>query len=160
MSHPNYINNNIIVDVIPSRRNLAPRNIVRGYIGLMVNPMKGTQVRRNIIYSTRKDYPPIIEHLLYGTGPEPRLRDADADYNLYWCETDPEWGQRHLKAQQPFGVEAHSLSADPQFVDVARGDFRLKTNSPAWKLGFEAIDISNMGLRRGHPYYHSRTKGN
>jgi len=50
-------------------------------------------------------------------------------------------------------VEIHSLCADPMFVDIAKGDLRLKPESPAWKLGFQRIDASSIGLLPNHPYY-------
>ncbi len=45
------------------------------------------------------------------------------------------------------GIDAHSLAADPHFMDPANGDFLLKPNSPALKLGFVPIDLSKIGLR-------------
>jgi hypothetical protein len=74
------------------------------------------------------------------------LRDCQADYNLYYCAADPEWGKRHLDAQQKFGIEGHSVSEDPLLTEIASGDLRLKPNSPALKLGFEPIDLNNVGL--------------
>jgi hypothetical protein len=47
----------------------------------------------------------------------------------------------------------HSLSADPMFVAVDRGDLRLRPESPAWKLGIKTWDISTAGLLNEHPYY-------
>ena len=44
--------------------------------------------------------------------------------------------------------DANSIVADPLFVDVDNGDYRLKPDSPALKLGFEPIDISRIGVRR------------
>jgi len=48
-----------------------------------------------------------------------------------------------------FGIEQHSLEADPQFTDPAKDDFalRLSNGSPARKLGFEPIGISQAGPR-------------
>ncbi len=34
----------------------------------------------------------------------------------------------------------------PGFVDAAQGDFRLKDDSPAWKLGFQRIPVEKIGL--------------
>ena len=34
------------------------------------------------------------------------------------------------------------------FVDPANGDFRLRPDSPALKLGFVPIDLSKIGLRQ------------
>ena len=38
------------------------------------------------------------------------------------------------------------LDQDPLFVDAAHGNFRLKAESPAFKLGFLALPLSKMGL--------------
>ncbi|MCC6444225.1 MAG: right-handed parallel beta-helix repeat-containing protein [Armatimonadetes bacterium] len=35
---------------------------------------------------------------------------------------------------------------DPGFVDASIQDFRLKKDSPAWKLGFKAIPVEKIGL--------------
>lgn len=37
---------------------------------------------------------------------------------------------------------------DPRFVDRVRGDWRLRPDSPAWRLGFRPIPIERMGLQR------------
>lgn len=69
------------------------------------------------------------------------------DYNLYWNTrgepvmfkkwTFDEWQKR--------GQDVHSLIADPLFTDPGNGDFSLKPESPALKLGFKPIDISAVG---------------
>lgn len=51
-----------------------------------------------------------------------------------------------LKKQQGDGVDLHSVAADPLFVDPANGDFRLKPDSPALKMGFVPFDMSKVGL--------------
>ena len=38
------------------------------------------------------------------------------------------------------------MDGDPGFEDVKKGDFRLKKNSPAWKLGFQPIPFEKIGL--------------
>jgi len=37
------------------------------------------------------------------------------------------------------------IQGDPGFVDAAREDFRLKPDSPAWKLGFRPIPFDQIG---------------
>jgi hypothetical protein len=149
----NHIVNNIIADLLPSRRPIRPERMVRGYIGLEVNPVTGSRIQRNIVVSRRKDCPAVLQDRRYGTGGEPLLRECKADYNLYHCFEDPGWGRKHLEIEQPLGVETHSLSADPLFVNFEQRDLRLKPESPALKLGFQPVDISNIGLLPGHPYY-------
>ncbi len=38
------------------------------------------------------------------------------------------------------------LGEDPLFVNAARGDFRLRPESPAWALGFKEIPLQRIGL--------------
>ncbi len=40
----------------------------------------------------------------------------------------------------------NSVIADPKFVDARAGDFRLQPDSPALKLGFQPIDVTQAGL--------------
>ena len=46
------------------------------------------------------------------------------------------------------GLDKSSVVADPMLVDPANGDFSLKPESPALKLGFKPIDISTVGPRK------------
>ncbi len=55
----------------------------------------------------------------------------------------PEW--------QSLGFDRHSVFADPMFVDAVNGDYRVKPDSPALKLGFENFDISGAGLTADLP---------
>ncbi|MCC6355128.1 MAG: right-handed parallel beta-helix repeat-containing protein [Verrucomicrobiae bacterium] len=45
------------------------------------------------------------------------------------------------------GCDANSLVGDPQFVDAARGDFRVRDGSPALKLGFVNFPMDQFGVR-------------
>jgi len=49
------------------------------------------------------------------------------------------------EAWQMDGADRHSMIADPLFVDAASGDFHLKPNSPALKLGFKPIPLESIG---------------
>ena len=46
------------------------------------------------------------------------------------------------------GQDAHSVLADPLFVDPARRDYRLRPASPALKLGFKPIPLERIGPYR------------
>ncbi|MCC6239817.1 MAG: right-handed parallel beta-helix repeat-containing protein [Phycisphaerales bacterium] len=52
-----------------------------------------------------------------------------------------------LKQWQARGLDRDSTVADPLFVNPDKGDFRLKPNSPAIKMGFQPIDFSLVGPR-------------
>ena len=71
------------------------------------------------------------------------------DYNLYWnAAGKPVLFPGNLTLHQwqtQRKQDLNSLVADPLFVDPKQGDFRLKPESPAFKLGFEAFDVSNSG---------------
>jgi hypothetical protein len=56
-------------------------------------------------------------------------------------------GQNSLTVWQTSGLDAHSVVADPGFVDAENGDFQLQPNSPALALGFVPIDMSDVGPR-------------
>jgi hypothetical protein len=75
--------------------------------------------------------------------------DIVMDYNLYWDASGKpprplgmsfdEWKKK--------GLDANSLVADPGFVAPERGDFSLKPDSPAFRLGFRKIDLGKVGPR-------------
>ena len=51
---------------------------------------------------------------------------------------------KHVSA----GADSNSLAGDPQFLDPARGDFRVKDTSPALKLGFVNFDMDRFGVQK------------
>ena len=69
------------------------------------------------------------------------------DYNLYWQASGQpiQFVKESLAEWQKRGQDVHSLVADPLFVDPEHGDFTLKPGSPAAKIGFQPIDMSQMG---------------
>ncbi|MGD0093924.1 MAG: right-handed parallel beta-helix repeat-containing protein, partial [Planctomycetota bacterium] len=56
------------------------------------------------------------------------------------AETLDEW-----EAWQSYGFDKNSLAADPLFEDPEKDDYRLKPDSPAFKLGFKPIPIKKIG---------------
>lgn len=47
------------------------------------------------------------------------------------------------------GRESGGIFADPKFFDLNKNDFRLKSDSPAIKLGFKVWDFSDCGRKYG-----------
>lgn len=75
------------------------------------------------------------------------------DGNLYW---DTRWDKASPQAKfsnatleqwRSRGHDTNSVFAEPMFVDAAKNDFRLQADSPAHKLGFKPISLSNVGVR-------------
>ncbi len=76
------------------------------------------------------------------------------DDNVYWdarpattLEALHFSGTTSFKKWQLRDHDFHSLIADPLFVAPDKLDFRLKTGSPALKLGFKQIDLTGAGVR-------------
>jgi len=71
------------------------------------------------------------------------------DHNLYWntSGTPVLFGKKTFSEWQTAGQDMKSLIADPLFVDPEKGDFRLRPDSPAARIGFEPWDLSRVGPR-------------
>ncbi len=71
------------------------------------------------------------------------------DYNVYWNAAGKavDFAGRSLIDWQKGGQDVHSLVADPLLADPPKGDFTLKADSPALRLGFKPIDTSAAGVR-------------
>jgi parallel beta-helix repeat protein len=75
--------------------------------------------------------------------------ETGLDRNLYF---DARGQQLRLASKtfaewQAAGYDRNSAVADPLFVDPQRYDFRLLPDSPAFKLGFQNIDLKDVGPR-------------
>ena len=51
-----------------------------------------------------------------------------------------------MDSWKALGFDSNSIIADPRFVDPDNDDYNLQPDSPAFKLGFKAIDTSRIGL--------------
>jgi hypothetical protein len=100
--------------------------------------------RRNIVYMAigdviSKRYNPVRCQTVF----EDNLYyDTSAKEPLFGGQTFSEW--------QATGRDRNSIIADPQFVDAAHDDFRLKPGSPALKLGFKPFDPAQAGLEAAY----------
>ena len=73
--------------------------------------------------------------------------DITIDNNILWQNGNPVT----IAISDDVGTGAaitNTIEENPMFVDPANGDFRLKSDSPALKLGFIPIDVSKIGLRK------------
>jgi len=92
-----------------------------------------TTFRRNIVFAP---YAPAgMRSGQYGT---------QIDENLLHVDGGPLGPAGEL--QKASGVDHRSLCGDAQFVDPARGDYRVKEGSPALKLGFENFPTEGFGV--------------
>ncbi len=66
--------------------------------------------------------------------------------NLYQIPKGATFLRRNFTDWQNLGLDRDSILANPLFVDAKNGDYRLKPGSPAFKLGFQAIDLRFVGL--------------
>jgi hypothetical protein len=75
-----------------------------------------------------------------------------SDRNVYWAAPGalplrfPQ-GTSFEEWRALSGNDGASVVSDPLLRDPARGDFSVLPNSPAWALGWRAIDTSNVGPR-------------
>lgn len=64
--------------------------------------------------------------------------------NLFW---NPKGTTGLPEAWKGAGLDRDSVIADPLFVDPEKGDFTLRPESPALKMGFQPIDVRTVGPR-------------
>ena len=96
----------------------------------------GDIFRRNIMWT---DYRPANMH-------RPPW-GADMDFNLV-----QNYGASAIEPatplQQQSGRDEHSIVADADFVDPAKGDYRVKDGSPALALGFVNFPMDQFGVQK------------
>jgi hypothetical protein len=69
----------------------------------------------------------------------PKVWGKEVDFNLFVDANG-------LKQAQGLGLDVHSAAGDPQFINPAQGDFRVKEGSPALKLGFKNFAMDQFGV--------------
>ena len=118
---------------------------------------KNTQFQRN-----RAAYRPSFNYqhniVYYRDGVLMRIRPDQGQFTMdsndyYRKDGDVEIaiqrsGSASFKDWQGMGQDPHSITADPHFVDPEHGNFSLKSDSPATKIGFVPIDMSQVGPRK------------
>jgi hypothetical protein len=136
----NNVINNYAIDVLP-----------RGYFRIFRDgpgeKIDGTVIERNIFYNSNG----AAVFYTFAVGPQ-QVAKSKIEHNLYYCggveETATPKFLQTLRAQ---GVAKTDVYADPMFVDLKPGDFRLKPESPALKMGIKQIDLKGVGLTSDFP---------
>jgi hypothetical protein len=86
------------------------------------------------------------EPILHKNVVNPKDHVSQSDFNLFFDVSGgkPVLGKPTWEAWNALGLDTHSVFADPLFVDAAHGNYDLKPNSPAFKLGFVKLDLSKV----------------
>jgi hypothetical protein len=92
--------------------------------------------RRNIVWT---DYQPALMH-------RPPW-GKEMNFNLVH-DVNAATNAPAIRLQQQSGRDEQSIVADAQFVDSARGDYRVKDGSPALKLGFVNFAMDRFGVQK------------
>jgi len=69
--------------------------------------------------------------------------DIKVLHNICW---HGQWDAMEGKARPAVTLQDNLVNEDPRFVDAAHGDFRLRPDSPALKMGFKPIPFDKIGL--------------
>jgi len=131
----NHFENNIFVDGAEHQMRCQPRD----------DFMKGNTFVNNIVSYSRPEAAIIWSYR------DKRDMFSECNRNLYWLVGGDILAQKNVMpagtyAQwQAEGSDTDSVIADPLFVDAAKDDYRLKDNSPAYKLGFKRIPVEKIG---------------
>ena len=138
----NLFENNILVNCKVRQADLIAGRDIGG----------GNRFIRNILYYTDPDA------ALLAIGPTTTCIYDECDYNVYCAAggqdiTIQKFGHESeetpltLSQWRELGYDEHSIVADPLFVDPGGGDYRLKPESPAFRVSFKPIDVSLIGCR-------------
>jgi len=136
--HDNVVENNVFVDCNPA---LHVDARMMGWAAASVPTMKERLEAvpyREEPWRTR--YPRLLTYL-EGNYAEPRGNLVAR--NICWGGS---WDEIEESAKPGVELVDNLVGEDPRFVDAEKGDFRLRDDSPAWKLGFEPIPTEEIGL--------------
>jgi hypothetical protein len=65
----------------------------------------------------------------------------EIDRNLFLTDKD-------LKFSQANNRDVHSIAGDPMFIDPAKGDYRVRPESPALTIGFRNFPMDQFGVQK------------
>lgn len=129
----NHIFNNIVA--------CPPGEVMRGMLSLesMNSRMSaGSKIYKNIFYAILPDQP-----FVFRDGMEDQvINTIDINNNIYYNSSDPKAADDYLEWAKKNGNETDSIQSDPLFEDAENGNFKLKPDSPAIKLGFRPFELN------------------
>lgn len=106
----------------------------------------GSKIQNNIFYESGNaiKYYNISYRASEGIS---KPEDCNADYNIFYCAENLAAAKKYVASKRKDGIDKNSLITDPLFENIGDRNFKLKENSPAFKLGFKQIDMSSIGLK-------------
>jgi hypothetical protein len=104
-------------------------------------------IERNIFYSSNG----AAVFYTFAVGPQ-QVAKSRIEHNLYYCRNVEESPTpKFLQTLREQGVSNSDVYAHLMFVALKPGDFRLKPESPALKMGIKQIDLKDVGLTKEFP---------
>ena len=147
--HENYWINNVLVDIKPD-----------GYIWVGSRAYDGARIVGNILfhpggeqafYSFPRKNASRIQFRISIYEHFGNMSSGEIDRNIYYNLDAPESSKPLIEKLREVGHGKNDASIDPLFVDWENGDFRLKPDSPALKMGIKSIDVREAGLTEDFP---------
>ncbi|MBT3194035.1 MAG: PDZ domain-containing protein [Verrucomicrobia bacterium] len=111
------------------------------------NVMVNNGLHPHVWYEGNKDQ--VYANIMMGAHRPARIKRSNADgarvdENLFFVADEPK-----VKAtSEKLGWDKHSIFDNPQFIDPASGDFRVKDGSPALALGFKNFPMDQFGVKK------------
>ena len=136
--HDNVVENNIFVDCRPALHvDARMMGWAHNSVPVMKERLEAVPYKQE---PWRSRYPQLLTYL-EGNYAEPRGNIVAR--NICWGGS---WDSIQAKARPGVKLEDNLVGEDPHFVDAENGNFQLREDSPAWKLGFKRIPIEEIGL--------------
>ena len=146
--HENSFINNVVCDV---GFRAHGRGKFHCYQWIGHSALNGSRIEKNIYFH------PDDGQEFYGRGYGPdiwehlgKMEGGMIDSNVYFNAESPDT-PGIIEKMRLLGHDKGSIYADPMFVDWRNGDFRLRPESPALKLGIQSVDVSEAGITTDFP---------
>ncbi len=155
----NFLENNIIANIYTED---DPRNVknakFRGYINYFPSwgtyegtpPVSDGKIIKNILLHTGDQKPKFYNDSRDWDKMAVKIEEMFVDKNLiYWKDHPKESKEILNENQKTKGIDKNSIAQNPK---LNLTDFTLNSDSPAFDLGFEKIDLEKIGLTNQYPF--------